>query len=190
MLHTLKTKFPHLSIAGKRIIPFLMEEADVYKNLLALNYAANKSRKSRHENATITSARTELTELLEQKLDNNLKRIFWLLGLTYPSGTILPLYKDIRNEDPDIRISTVELLDNILEPGLKKVVISIVESAMQDQLSEDDFERLEVDVPSEISCYQSILNGNDQQLKAAVQKLIEAINDPKMEELLSTTSKA
>lgn len=188
VLHTLKTKFPHLTIPGKRIIPLLLEEAEVYKNLLALNYTATKNRKSLHEDPDITGARTALIDLLENKLDNNLKRIFWLLGLSYPSGTILPLYKDIRNEDPDIRISTVELLDNILEPGLKKVVISIVESAMQETLSEDDFERLEIDVLSEIACYQSIMQGNDEQLKQAVLKLIEAMKDPKMEQLLDITS--
>jgi len=184
VLHKMKTKFPHLTITGKRIMPYLMEEADLYKNTLALSYAAQQSQRIEEEDVTITSARMELIELLEQKLDNDLKRIFWLLGLSYPPGMILPLYNDLRNQDPDIRISAVELLDNLLEPSLKKVVISIVESALLEKLSIEDLLRLELTVPTELSCYESLLNAKDDQIKMAVIKLIEAMKDPEFDHLI------
>jgi AAA family ATP:ADP antiporter len=182
VLHEIKVKFPHLTITGKRIMPYLMEEAALYKNTLALNYAAQLAGKSERADPAVSEARMELIQLLEEKLDHDLKRIFWLLGLSYPPGMILPLYKDLRNQDHDIRISTVELLDNILDPGLKKVVISIVESAMQEQLTEEDFDRLEVVVPEEAACYESILQGRDEKLKRAVKKLLEAMKDPEFEQ--------
>ena len=133
-------------------------------------------------------ARKELIQTLEQKLDHDLKRIFWLLGLTYPPNIILPLYKDLRKEDQEIRISAVELLDNILDPALKKVVISILESAMLEKLSPEDFERMEVDLHSEFSCYEYILEGKDEQLKIAVMKLIEAMKNPEFDKLVQVTS--
>jgi ATP:ADP antiporter, AAA family len=186
VLHTMKTKFPNLTITGKRIMPYLMEEAALYKDTLALNYSAQQGLNREHEDLEVSSARFALIELLEKKLDNDLKRIFWLLGLSYPPGIILPLYADLRKEDPEMRISTVELLDNILDPGLKKVVISIVESAMMEKLSSDDLGRLEVNIPTEISCYESILNGRDEELKAAVLRLLEAMKKPEFEHLVKT----
>jgi len=187
VLHAMKVKFPHLTISGKRIMPYLMEEADLYKNTLALGYAARQGSRGAKEDLQVSVARNELIELLERKLDTDLQRIFWLLGVSYPPGMILPLYKDIRDQNPDIRISTVELLDNILEPGLKKVVISIVESAMMEKLTPDDFQRLEVNVPTEMECYEMLLNGRDEQIKMAVLKLIETIDRPEFDHMLQVS---
>ncbi|HZV68486.1 MAG TPA: HEAT repeat domain-containing protein [Saprospiraceae bacterium] len=184
VLHTVKAKFPHLTISGKRITSFLMHEADLYKDTLALSYAAQQSRKNKKEDPAISQARNELIELLEGKLDHNLKRIFWLLGLNYPPGMILPLFDDLRHKDQEKRISTVELLDNILEPSYKKVVISIVETAMLDNLSSADMSRLELRIPTENSCFESLLKGKDDVVKIAVLKLIEAMKNPKLDHLI------
>jgi AAA family ATP:ADP antiporter len=184
VLHKVKLKFPHLTISGKRIMPFLLNEADLYKDTLALCYTAQQSLKNLDEDVQVSIARRELIHLLEQKLDQDLKRIFWTLGLSYPPGQILPLFNDLRNQNPEIRISTVELLDNILDPALKKVVFSIVETAMLDSLSSDDLGRLELEVPTEFSCYESLLKGKDEEIKLAVVKLIEALNDLEFNQLL------
>ena len=190
VLHTMKSKFPNLIITGKRILPYVMEEAALYKTTLALNYTAQQGLKNKSETEEVRNARRGLITLLEKKRDTDLKRIFWLLGLTYQPGIILPLYKDLRMPDPEIRISTVELLDNILEPALRKVVISIVESAMADRITEDDLERLDIEVPTELSSYESILNGKDLQLIEAVMKLIEALKKPEFEQLLDRITRA
>jgi AAA family ATP:ADP antiporter len=184
VLHNLKAKFPHLTISGKRIVPFLMEEADLYKDTLALSYAAQNSRNIQDEEPAITVARTELIHLIERKLDTNLKRIFWILGLSYPPGVILPLYRDLRHQDQNIRISTVELLDNVLEPGLKKAVFSIMETAMLDSLSKEDLARLELEMHTEASCYHALLSGKDDQIKLAVLTLIRALKSPELDHLL------
>lgn len=184
VLHTVKVKFPHLTISGKRITSFLMHEADLYKDTLSLSYAAQQSRKNKKEDPAITQARNELITLLEGKLDRNLKRIFWLLGLNYPPGMILPLFEDLRHVDQEKRISTVELLDNILEPSYKKVVISIVETAMLNNLSSDDMSRLELRILNEYSCFESLLKGKDDVVKIAVLKLIEAMKNPELDQLV------
>ena len=184
VLHKVRAKFPHLSISGKRILPYLLAEADLYKDTLALSYAAQHNRKNENEEPDVIIARKELTDLLERKLDDNIKRMFWILGLTYPPGMILPLYDELHDQDHDMRINTVELLDNILDPPLKKAVISIVECATLDNLSIDDLNRLDLSVPSETSCFEAILKGDDTQLKLAVLRLIEAMADPDYNELL------
>lgn len=184
VLHKVKAKFPHLTITGKRIMPYLMEEAELYKNTLALSYTAQQSWKNLNEDQAISDARKELITLLEQKLDSDLKRIFWVLGLSYPPGLILPLYDDLRHKDHNMRINTVELLDNVLDPNLKKVVLSIVETAMLDKLSGDDLDRLDLTVPTEISCYESLLKGKDEEIKEAVLNLLAALNNPEFNELI------
>ena len=176
VLHRMKSKFPRLSIGLKRIMPLLMEETDLYKDTLAISYAA-QHRGDEAESPELQEARKELIELLERKLDHNLKRIFWLLGLSYPPGTIQPLYTNIRHQDQQMRISAVEFLDNILEPNVKKAIISIVESAVLEQLTPEDLDRLEIKVHSQQECYDAILNGNDEQLKHAVQRIIAAAGD-------------
>ncbi|MGB4847656.1 MAG: HEAT repeat domain-containing protein [Saprospiraceae bacterium] len=184
VLHRVKEKFPHLAISSKRIMSFLMQETDLYKDTLALSYAARESRKKYIETPAITSARNELIDMLERKLDHNLKRIFWIVGLHYPPGMILPLFEDLRHQDQNIRISTVELLDNILEPPYKKVVISLVESALQNNLSSHDLDRLDLGIPTEYSSYESLLKGKDEDIKLVVLKLIEALKNPMFDPLI------
>lgn len=188
VLHEMKSKFSNLNISGKRIMPYLTAEAELYKKSLALNFAARQNNNGNDESIQTSAARRDLLTLLEERLEGDLRRIFWLLGLSYPTGTILPLYKDLRNQDPDLRISTVELLDNILDPGLKKIVISIVEIAMMENLSDADLERLEIEIMNEVSCYEDLLNSKDEKIKHAVTRLIQTLQDPQYEKLLGASS--
>lgn len=176
-LHNVKAKFPHLTISGKKILPYLMEEAHLYKEILAINYAAQRSLHQNHEDPDIQQARKELITLFEQKLDEDLKRIFWILGLSYPPGMILPLYDDIRHKEPEMRINAVELLDNVLEPSLKKVILSIVETAMLDKLSDADVERLDLNIPDGDSCYDMLVDHKDENIRNAVVKLTDVIKN-------------
>lgn len=183
-LHKIKAKFPHLTISGKRIMPILMEEADLYRDTLVIKYAAGQRWENAGEDAEITQARAELNKLLECKLDNILERIFWVLGLSYPPGIIMPLYKDIRNPDPAIRMNTLELLDNFLEPQFKKVILPIVETTMHATLSEEILDRLSLDVKDMKSCFELLIKGEDDQIKLAVLALIKALDQPDLVPLI------
>ncbi len=175
-LHKVKAIFPHLTISGKRVMPILVKETDLYRNTLAIKYVAHQGLKKQKEDTKIHQARKELIELLDGKLECILEQIFLVLGLTYPPGSIMPLLKDIRSKDAQTRINTVELLDNILDPVFKKIMIPIIESAMLDQMTHQEISRLELDIPTEKSYFQSLLKGDDDQLKLAVLNLIEALN--------------
>ena len=188
-LHKIKVKFPHLTITGKRIMPMLMEEADLYGDTLAISYAAGQKWENAGEDSEITLTRTELTKLLEGRLDYILERIFWILGLSYPPGSILPLLKDIRNVDPNIRMNTLELLDNLLEPPFKKVILPIVETTMHNTVSEDILDRLALNVPNMISCFELLLKGEDDQIKLAVLALIKALDQPELVSLIQLAAK-
>jgi AAA family ATP:ADP antiporter len=161
-----------------------MEEAGLYRNTYAIRYSAKQNHGVEKEDPETSHARRELIELLERRLDMILERIFWVLGLTYPPVIIMPLYKDLRHEDPNVRINSVELLDNILDPAIKKIVIPIVETAIMDDMTDDTLTRLELKAPNEISSFESLLKGDDDLLKLAVLALIKSMDDPNFNRLL------
>ncbi|MBP6680882.1 MAG: HEAT repeat domain-containing protein, partial [Saprospiraceae bacterium] len=69
-LHTLKTKFPHLTISGKRVLPILMEEADLYRDTLIVSYTAQQNWESHAEDSAVSKTRNEVIKVLERRLDN------------------------------------------------------------------------------------------------------------------------
>jgi HEAT repeat protein len=177
-LQTLKSKFPHLVIHRKRIVPLIKEEAGWYKDTLALQHTAIHYWKGDDEDSTTGVAAKELIFLLERRLDNILERMFMILSLAKPHEVILPLYQDVHHPDPQSRINLVELLDNILEPVVKKDFIPILEAAILDTGSDDILIRLDLGIHSEIDFFESLLKGEDGLLKLAVLNLLEALNNP------------
>ncbi|HQW04089.1 MAG TPA: hypothetical protein PLR30_16485, partial [Saprospiraceae bacterium] len=135
-LHKIKSRFPHLTIGWKRLIPIVTGDIDLYKDTLVLSYTAQHNLERYKDDPKISMALNELIELLERRRSSMLEHIFWVIGLAYPPNVILPLYKELQHEDPAIRMNTVELLDNILEPALKKIVIPIVETAALETMSD------------------------------------------------------
>jgi len=175
-LHTIKEKHQHLTISSKQVMSVLVNEAEAYRHILSQAYAVNHPPKHQGEDVKSIAARREVVLLLRHQLDIILKRIFWSLGLTYPPGTIIPLYKDVRHEDQSVRINAVELLDNILEANLKALLIPILESAIQEEMADEVVKQLDIKIHGELASLESLLRGNDDLIKLAVLDLIEALN--------------
>jgi AAA family ATP:ADP antiporter len=125
-----------------------------------------------------------LIQLLEKRLDRNIERIFRLLGLRYPLDDIMIAYKGIQSEKDDMRLNSLEFLDNLLEPNLKKVLIPIVETAMLETISEAAIKNLNLKIPEEYDCFQLLLNGKDVRIKLAVLYLIGELKEVKYEALV------
>ncbi len=123
----------------------------------------------------INDSRKHLIQLLETRLDNNLERIFRLLGLKYPPEDLISIYETIQSHQPDFRANVIEYLDNLLEPGLKKVLIPIVETALLDAISEAAIRELNLKIPDEKQCYRLLLSSGDEDVKSAVQNLLDKL---------------
>jgi AAA family ATP:ADP antiporter len=175
-LHTIKEKHQHLMISSKQVMAVLVNEAEAYKQILSRLFAVQHPPRGHGADSRSMAARKEVVRLLGHQLDIVLKRIFWALGLMYPSGTIIPLLKDVRHEDQAVRINAVELLDNILEPNLKALLIPILESVIQEEMADEMIKQLDIKIPGEITCLESLLQGDDDLIKLAVLDLIEALN--------------
>ena len=188
-LHKIKSRFPHLTIGWKRLIPIVTGDIDLYKDTLVLSYTAQHNLERYKDDPKISMALNELIELLERRRSSMLEHIFWVIGLAYPPNVILPLYKELQHEDPAIRMNTVELLDNILEPALKKIVIPIVETAALETMSDEVLSRLDLEVLTKQSSFERLLKGDDDLVKLAVLSLIEAIAKEKYTPLLHLAAK-
>ena len=174
-LNTLHKRFPFLVINNKQVVHFIIDEANLYKNILALLYTQSHS--ELNQASSVSQVRQELIKLLEDRLDGTLERIFRLLGLCYPPDDVIPAYEGIRNKNPDIRTNSVEFLENLLEPNLKKTLIPIAESALLESISDEAIKVLKVKVPSERECYVSLLQGGDVRIRIVTLQLIGALGD-------------
>lgn len=177
-LNNLKTNFPFVHFDKKFVIHRILDEAKLIHNTLSVLYLQTKLERESHINnnnqdiSLLSDARKSLIVLLERRLDGGLERIFRLLGLRFTTNEISSAYKNFQSSKPDIRISSIEFLDNLLDTRLKRVLIPIFETSVLETISEDALNNLNIHIPDEIECYSMLLDGNDIKIKLSVLHLI------------------
>lgn len=178
-LSHIKARYQFLHFDKKRVIGKILDESRLIQDTLSILYIQNKLDQDANQTDTdLHDARKSLIDLLERRLDGGLERIFRLLGLKYPVEEINSAYKSFQSSKKEIRISCIEFLDNLLDTRLKRVLIPILETTILDNLSEEAFKNMNVDIPGESECYARLLQGNDVRIKLAVLFLISKINKP------------
>jgi AAA family ATP:ADP antiporter len=188
-LKHLKWKNPHLKIRDRFIVDRILDECHLYQNTLSvihtqivLQYRKNSEKQETKEE---NEARNGLIHLLELRLDRQLKRIFQFLGVKYPPKDVDPILNAILKGEEEQRIHAIEFLDNILDVQLKKELVPVAESIIQEGvISEENLKNLNVKVLSESESYLALLKRKDIKLKLAVLYLIERTGDPKFIPLL------
>lgn len=186
-LNELKETFPYLDYRNQKVIPEILEEAKIFQKTLSVFYVQTNAINTKHSEdkvAEMAAIRQLLIRLLEQKLDRNLERIFRLLGLKYSAKDVLSIYESIQSQQEDLRINAIEFLDNLLEPGLKKILIPIAETTLLETITEEAVRNLEVEIPSEYDCFKILLEGQNPEIKVVVGRLIRALGEIRYLELL------
>ncbi len=184
-LTRLKGKFQFLHFDKKLVIRRILEEARLIQDTLSILYLQTKiDNESKTDNPELVDARKSLIDLLERRLDGGLERIFRLLGLRFPPDEINTAFKSFQSDKSDVRISSIEFLDNLLDTRLKRVIIPILETTILDTHSEEALKNLNLHVPNEKECYSMLLSGNDIKIKLAVLYLIGQLQDPKYFDLI------
>lgn len=177
-LTELKIKYPFLAINKKEVFQLINIEANSYIKTLTVLYAQS-SIDNNIETDNIIDARKSLIKILEKRLDSILERIFRLLGLKYPPEQILSIYENINTTNLDFRANALELLDNILEVDLKKILMPIIEIAIMHEIPSKAVEIMEIEYPDDYQCFTMLMKGPDVKVKMAVLFLIEQIGDKK-----------
>ena len=175
-LNTMQHDFPHRKIPKNEVVAYIIEEASIFKRTLGVLYLQSKNDENEKEPA-VHEARRNLINLLERRLDGTLERIFRLLGLRYPAEDVIPVYEGLKHINLDIRMNSVEFLENMLEPTLKKTLVPIAETAALETVSNEAIENLKLRVPDERACFELLLEGRDPKLKLAVFQLMRVLKN-------------
>ena len=187
-LKRLKWKYPNLVIKDHFIVDKIIDECGLYQNTLSVIHSQIiiqfKKQSQNTETSEENKARKGLIQLLEQRLDRQLQRIFRFLGVKYPPNDVDPIFNTILNGKEEQRIHAIEFLDNILNKQLKKELIPVAESLLYETNSEENIKKLNLKVLSEAECYNALLKRKDLKLKLAVLYLIEKSNNIKFNPLL------
>lgn len=187
-LKRLKWKYPNLYIKDRYIVDKVLDECHLYQNTLSIIHSQiviqYKKKDFSKDNVEVIEARNGLMQLLEQRLDRQLQRIFRFLGIKYPPNDVEPILNIILNGKEEQRIHAIEFLDNILDNQLKKELIPIAESILVEAISEEKIKKLNLKMLSEAECYRTLLERKDSKLKLAVLYLIEKTNDSKYKPLV------
>jgi hypothetical protein len=65
--------------------------------------------------------------LYENKIDDQLRSIFYLLNIKYPPENISELFTIFRNQDLENRENAIEYLESLLSPNIKNLLIPLLE---------------------------------------------------------------
>lgn len=69
-----------------------------------------------------------VVQALKQSMEQELERIFRLLGLVYQEQDLHSAYFGLRSTNPSVRANALEFLDNILKPQLRSLLVPLLDS--------------------------------------------------------------
>ncbi len=189
-LNRLHAYQPQLKLDHTHLGQSIVREAKGYLNLLTALYlqintaagagnpAPDAAPATEHTGDDAGAERAALAGQIEQRLQENMERIFRLLGLKYPAEDIYSVYRGIRSSKPDLRLNAVEFLDNLLETDLKQAVIPIVENALLEPMVARSVERLGLKIPSERDALELVVPEADPELQLTALNMIRKLGDP------------
>jgi AAA family ATP:ADP antiporter len=181
-LNKLRLKFPALRSNKTLIEERILEETKHYYRTLAILYRQRNPQSAVGAESAVggfggnSKARQLLISALEEKLDDNLERIFRLLGLRYQPKDMYNAYLGITSRKSTLRAEAVEFLDNVLKADLKKIIIPIAETTPTEVLMAKIRELFGFDLPSEEECIHLLLGGDDNWLKVCTLYYIAEMN--------------
>jgi ATP/ADP translocase/HEAT repeat protein len=70
---------------------------------------------------------------LRQTMEAELERIFRLIGLLAPAASLHDAYVGVRSSNSVVRANALEYLENVLKPGLREVLLPLIDSHVSDR---------------------------------------------------------
>jgi AAA family ATP:ADP antiporter len=172
-LNKLRTKYSSLVFDRTIVRNAILRKVTFFYRLLLIHAVLRETPEIQPAGGEKTRrAGALLIKALDEKLDFTVDEIFRLLGLRYDPLDMYNTYLGITSGRPALHANAVEFLDNVLEPGLKAVVIPIVERSRDEILSLQIHRRLDLERPSYDESIHYLLRGDDGWLKSAALYLI------------------
>ncbi len=186
-LNALRNRAPSLKFDKKRVIELVNLEVRNYYLLSSIRqqHHAAKNTYVQKDSGDALPAWSLLDRAIMERLDVTLERVFRLLGSRYSQGDIYNAYRGVLSGNPVYQANAVEYLDNILDEGLKLIIIPIVErKSMGDYLAEVP-EMVPVDVSEGDGYLTMLLKGTDVWLKACALFLMAQARDKQWMDVVS-----
>ena len=169
-LNNLRAEFSFLKFDNQIIEKILIKETEKYFKILAIlrnkDVLAKPAENDQNEISSYsgTQAYQLLIRALEERLDNNLERIFRLLGLHYPPADMYNAYRGVVSQRANLRANAIEFLDNVLDKRLQRMIIPIIEQSSE-SLENIAHKYAEIKPESKDEIFQAILEEDDNWLK-------------------------
>lgn len=77
-----------------------------------------------------TPGHAALVQLLEDKEDNTIERLFRLVGLAYRTDDFAEIYRNLWSTKKDLRAASVELVEGLLDEPLRTAVLGLVDDIL------------------------------------------------------------
>ena len=183
-LSKLKANFPNLKMNREIITKEILEETKYYFRTLTV-LKSEQSNGANDGTGSLSKARKLLIRALEERLDNNLERIFRLLGLRYSTDDMFSAYKGIVSDQSDLRANAVEFLDNILDRYLRRYILPIVEELHQGEALESIRQEFGLEEPTQKKTLEDLLLGDDSWLRICALYVVSALDDKSSAPLVS-----
>jgi ATP/ADP translocase len=158
-LNRLRKNYSHLSFRQEKVNEALIKESRSYYKILQILYLDDDP------NAEDPSS-TLLQKALEEKLDQNLERIFRLLALRYGPDDIYSAYQGFVSSRKDLRANAVEFMDNVLGKDLKKYLFPIVDQSTVELTIRRGQNLFDLRVDDWEKGLETLITGRDPWLKA------------------------
>lgn len=185
VLSDLRKNRPELKFDKYAVVDLILDECKLYHLTLSAMHSQiiisyrNRKKSNKEISPEERDARSSLLEVLERRLDAGLERIFRLLGLKYQVKDIEMAYHGLLSDKQEARTNAIEFLDNLLTGNLKRTLLPIIEESVLDIASEEVLQKIKHKIPTELECFQFLLQGNDLKLKLAVLYLIQQQKEEK-----------
>ncbi|MFC1717812.1 Npt1/Npt2 family nucleotide transporter [Candidatus Poribacteria bacterium] len=118
------------------------------------------------DNAGDSSTSDLLQQALQERLDLYKEMIFRLLGLIYSSESMYNTYRGVTSYNPRVRGNAVELLDNILDRSIKRILFPIIDDASKTLFMEQASALWALQPMTKKEAITALINGQDNWLKA------------------------
>ena len=106
------------------------------------------------------------------------------LTMKYVQEDVQNAYLGLLSPKEESRNKSIEFLDNLLTGNLKQKLLPIIEEATMDFSSEEAIQKIKHAIPSEMECFEQLLQVPDVNLRLAVIYLIGKQKDSRFKPLL------
>jgi AAA family ATP:ADP antiporter len=170
-LNAIRSNYPMIKFNQKLLMKAVLVEIEIYYRLNSVLYILNQRayRTSRmipgDGQYHGSRARKLLIQAIQEKMDLAQEIIFRLLGLIYNAHDIYNAYLGITSNRQLLRANSIEFIDNIISPELRKYIIPMLDSLSAKSLVAPGDRLFSFGIPNENKAIAFLLEGQDNWLR-------------------------